>query len=102
MQAPRVRLIANATPGLTGDTLVLVEPGTPAGFANIADARAALLTREARKAAKVARRAAAAGVRALRRGVRRRSGLGLRAPCTTPLLRIHLYGRGSWPTASPA
>ena len=39
---------------------MLVEPGTPAGFANVAEARAAVLTSEARKAAKVRRRAAKA------------------------------------------
>jgi hypothetical protein len=59
---------------------VLVEPGTPAGFANVAEARAALLTSEGRKAAKVARRAAAAGVS------------GRRLHC---LLLYPLFG---WPT----
>ncbi|GBF95535.1 hypothetical protein Rsub_08516 [Raphidocelis subcapitata] len=74
---------------LTGDTLVLVEPGTPSGFANVADARAALLTSEARKAAKVARRAAAAaaalgGGAALDQNLAaklRRYGAHVAAPC---------------------
>eukprot|EP00878_Enallax_costatus_P023333 GHUV01024808.1.p1 GENE.GHUV01024808.1~~GHUV01024808.1.p1 ORF type:complete len:457 (+),score=150.86 GHUV01024808.1:372-1742(+) len=39
--------------GLTSGILVLVEPGTPAGAANIQEARAAILQHEARRAAKV-------------------------------------------------
>lgn len=44
------------TAGLTSGILVLVEPGTPAGAANIQEARSAILQHEARKAAKVQRK----------------------------------------------
>lgn len=40
----------------TSGILVLVEPGTPAGSANIQEARAAILQHEARRAAKLQRR----------------------------------------------
>ncbi|KAF8056824.1 METTL17 [Scenedesmus sp. PABB004] len=49
---------------LTGDTLVLIEPGTPAGADTIQDARRLVLEHEQRRAAKLARRAAEAAASA--------------------------------------
>jgi ribosomal protein RSM22 (predicted rRNA methylase) len=42
--------------GLTSDMLVLIEPGTPAGFANIIEARSSILDYEGRRAAKLHKR----------------------------------------------
>jgi hypothetical protein len=56
----------------TGDMLILIEPGTPPGFAAIAEARHLVLTREGRRAGKAAARAAAAQVG----GRRPREGCG--------------------------
>uniref|UniRef100_A0A383V6H0 Uncharacterized protein n=1 Tax=Tetradesmus obliquus TaxID=3088 RepID=A0A383V6H0_TETOB len=49
---------------LTSGLLVLVEPGTPAGHANILEARDAVLLHEARRAAKLHRRSTAAAAAA--------------------------------------
>lgn len=42
--------------GLTSDMLVLIEPGTPAGFANIIEARSSVLDYEGRRATKLQKR----------------------------------------------
>lgn len=42
--------------GLTSDMLVLIEPGTPAGFANIIEARSSILDYEGRRSAKLHKR----------------------------------------------
>jgi hypothetical protein len=56
---PLLLLPFTLPPGLTSELLVLVEPGTPAGHANVLEARDAVLMHEARRAAKLQRRLAA-------------------------------------------
>lgn len=51
-----VALACSSRAGVTNDMLVLIEPGTPAGFSNILEARSGILDYEGRRAAKLQKR----------------------------------------------
>jgi hypothetical protein len=48
--------LCSAFPGVTSNMLVLIEPGTPAGFANVLEARTGILEYEGRRVEKLQRR----------------------------------------------